>query len=246
MLTGPQVRLVLAMTAAAALVQTLGASFNYILDDMLRALGSSASQSDISRQMPTVGALLVTFVAGTVGQRLGSRRVILTCCGLYALGTALVMWLSDWVDAGSFERLQEMLAKGEAAQAEVDALLADPRLTGGLIVRFGLAACLSVPFWHAPPLVYWQGQGVGQSLFSSTLALWRCRGAFVVYALAWAGVVLAFGAVAALLFSLLGARQLAGMAAMPAALIFSTVFYVSLLFTYEGCFSDSAAAPAAG
>ena len=90
MLTGPQVRLVLAMTAAAALVQTLGASFNYILDDMLRALGSSASQSDISRQMPTVGALLVTFVAGTVGQRLGSRRVILTCCGLYALGSAFV------------------------------------------------------------------------------------------------------------------------------------------------------------
>lgn len=174
------------------------------------------------------------------------RNALLLLCGLYAFGTALVMWLSDWVDAGSFERLQEMLAKGEAAQAEVDALLADPRLTWGLIVRFGLAACLSVPFWHAPPLVYWQGQGVGQSLFSSTLALWRCRGAFVVYALAWAGVVLAFGAVAALLFSLLGARQLAGMAAMPAALIFSTVFYVSLLFTYEGCFSDSAAAPAAG
>lgn len=59
------------------------------------------------------------------------RNALLLLCGLYAFGTALVMWLSDWVDAGSFERLQEMLAKGEAAQAEVDALLADPRLTGG-------------------------------------------------------------------------------------------------------------------
>jgi hypothetical protein len=38
-----------------------------------------------------------------------------------------------------------------------------------------------VPFWHAPGLVHWGSQGVGQALFSSTLAVWRCRGAFVVY-----------------------------------------------------------------
>ncbi len=114
-------------------------------------------------------------------------------------------------------------------------------------MRFGLAALLSVPFWQAPPLVYWQGQGVAQALFSSTLALWRCKGAFAVYALAWSAVIVAFAAVAALLFSLLGARQLAGVVAMPAALVFSTVFYVSLLFTYEGCFSEGEAAlPAAG
>ena len=74
------------MTAAAVMVQTLGASFNYILVDMLRDLGSSGSQSDIARQMPTVGALLVIFVAGALGQRLGSGRVLLTCSGLYVLG----------------------------------------------------------------------------------------------------------------------------------------------------------------
>ncbi len=79
-----------AMTAAAVMVQTLGASFNYILDDMLRDLGSSASQSDFARQMPTIGALLVIFIAGALGQRLGAKRVILTCCGLYALGSGLV------------------------------------------------------------------------------------------------------------------------------------------------------------
>lgn len=116
-----------------------------------------------------------------------------------------------------------------------------------MLVRFGLAALLSVPFWQAPPLVYWQGQGVAQALFSSTLALWRCKGAFAVYALAWFAVIVVFAAIAALLFSLLGARQLAGVVAMPAALVFSTVFYVSLLFTYEGCFSegDASSLPAA-
>lgn len=169
------------------------------------------------------------------------RNPLLLLCGLYALGTALIMLVSDRVDGGTFEQLQVLMAKGEDAQAEVEALLADPRLARGMLVRFGLAALLSVPFWQAPPLVYWQGQGVAQALFSSTLALWRCKGAFAVYALAWFAVIVVFAAIAALLFGLVGARQLAGVVAMPAALVFSTVFYVSLLFTYEGCFSDGPA-----
>lgn len=171
------------------------------------------------------------------------RNVLLALCGLYALATAAVMLFSDWVDGGSFERLQTLLAQGPDAQAELDALLADPRLSWGMIVRFGLAALISVPFWHAPPLVLWQAQGLGQALFSSTLALWRCRAAFAVYALAWTGLILAIGLAGVLVFSLLGAGQLAGIAAMPAALILSTVFYVSLLFTYEGCFSEAATPP---
>ena len=34
-----------------------------------------------------------------------------------------------------------------------------------------------------------------------------------------------------------------GVIAMPAGLMFSTAFYVSLLFTYRGCFEDEAPAP---
>jgi hypothetical protein len=166
------------------------------------------------------------------------RNTLLSLCAAYALGTVLIMSLSEWIDGGAFDRLQVLMAKGDDARAEMEALLADPRLTWGLIARFGLAACLSVPFWHAPALVYWQGQSVGQALFSSTLAMWRCKGAFLMYSLAWVGVIAIFGALVGLLFSLFDARQLAGVIAMPAGLMFSTVFYVSLLFTYEGCFSS--------
>ena len=68
--------------------------------------------------------------------------------------------------------------------------------------------------------------------------MWRCKGAFLMYSLAWVVVIAIFGALVGLLFSLFDARQLAGVIAMPAGLMFSTVFYVSLLFTYEGCFSQ--------
>jgi len=165
------------------------------------------------------------------------RTALLTLCALYALGTVSIMQLAEWIDGGSFERLQMLMAKGEEARAEMEALLADPSLTWGMVTRFGLAGALSIPFWHAPALIHWQGQSVGQSLFSSTLALWRCKGAFFAYSLAWVAVIVVFGVLAALLFTLFDARQLAGLVAMPAGLMFSTVFYVSLLFTYNGCFS---------
>ena len=62
---------------------------------------------------------------------------------------------------------------GEASRDEIAGLLGDARLQGGMMLRFGLAALLAVPFWHAPALALWAGQGVGQSLISSTLACWR-------------------------------------------------------------------------
>jgi hypothetical protein len=177
------------------------------------------------------------FIEPLRGER-SRRNTLLSLCAAYALGTVLIMTVSEWIDGGAFDRLQVLMAKGDEARAEMEALLADPRLMWGLVTRFGLAACLSVPFWHAPALVHWQGQSVGQALFSSTLAMWRCKGAFLMYSLAWVGVIAIFGALVGLLFSLFDARQLAGVIAMPAGLMFSTVFYVSLLFTYEGCFSQ--------
>ena len=193
-------------------------------------LGSRAARDDL----PVHPGLFVAPLRNAA-----RRKPLLTLCAAYALCTMLIMSFSEWVDGGSFDRLQHLMAQGEDAQNELAAVLADPRLGWGLLARFGLAGLLSIPFWHAPALVYWQGQGVAQSLFSSTLAMWRCKGAFLVYSLAWFGVIAVFGALLGLLFTVFDVRQLAGLIAMPAGLLFSTVFYVSLLFTYEGCFDVS-------
>lgn len=173
------------------------------------------------------------------------RRTLLALCGLFALTSAIVMLASDALDGGAFERLQILLAgsRDAAAQKEIDALLAEPGLRNGLLLRLGGTALLSVPFWHAPALVWWQGQGVAQALFSSTLACWRNRGAFLVYGLAWTLTIVVFGVLAGGLFALLGMPGLVSLAAVPAGLMFSTAFYVSLLFTYQGCFGDDAALP---
>jgi hypothetical protein len=167
------------------------------------------------------------------------RRAQWLLCGAYALGTMAVILLSDWVDGGLFDALQREMAQSGAdgrASPALDAILADPRLLQGMVVRLGLAGLLSVPFWYAPALVHWGGQGALQAMFSSTVALWRSRGAFTVYLLGWLAAMVAVGVLVALLAAVTGARQLLGVLTMPIGLVFSAAFYVSLWFSFADTF----------
>jgi hypothetical protein len=167
------------------------------------------------------------------------RRALLLLCVIYGVGALAILLLADAISGNAWDRLQQLMAKGDAAQKEVDALLSEPGVATGIIVLVVFGSLLSVPFWHAPALVHWGGQGVAQSLFSSTVAVWRNKGAFLAYFVAWVLVVLAFGLASALLLGVLGAPQMAGVFGVPAGLVFSAVFYVSVLFTFNDCFGGT-------
>jgi hypothetical protein len=168
-----------------------------------------------------------------------TRMPLLIICGLYALLTALLMVASDAIDGGSFTKLQQLMAqeRTEAVRAQTAALLDEPELLVGLWLRFGGMALLSLPFWFAPALVSWQGQGVAQALFSSTLALWRNKGAYLACVAGFMAVVMVFSAVTGLVFAMLGLPMMAVAAALPAGLIFTSVFYVSLYFGWRDTFA---------
>ncbi len=84
-----QRRIVIAVSVSAVTLLTLTASFNYVLNYMLADLDATDSQSDMIRQIPSIAALLVIFVAGAIGDRLGARRVMLVCCVLFAAGSLI-------------------------------------------------------------------------------------------------------------------------------------------------------------
>lgn len=171
------------------------------------------------------------------------RKALLRLCVFYGLCAVAILLLCDTLSDNAMGRLMALSAKGDSAQAEIDAVLSEPGLSAVALLLVTLGTLLSVPFWHAPALVHWGGQTVGQALFSSTLAVWRSKGAFLTYALAWVGLVFAFAVVSSLLFGALGLRQLASLAALPAGLMFSTVFYVSLLFTFNDSFGAASPEP---
>jgi hypothetical protein len=163
------------------------------------------------------------------------RRAQLMLCLSYAGAALLIGLLSDWVDGGSTRDLQRLIAENADNDTIANAAT-DPRLFWGLATRLGLVALLSVPYWHAPALVHWGGQGVAQALFSSTLALWRNKAAFALNALLWGGLLLAVASSVSLVFGLLGLAQFAPMVLMATGLLLSTVFYASLYFSFVDCF----------
>lgn len=169
-----------------------------------------------------------------------SRRLSMLKLGLvYAAATFAILWLADVVDAGKFDALQVAMANAKTPPDDIRERLLDPQLQAGLAVRLGLASLLSLPFWYAPALIHWGSQTWGKALFFSTLACWRNKGAFAVYGLTWTAVIVLFGVLANIVFALLDQPRLVAMAAMPAALMFSTVFYASLFFTFADCFEQT-------
>jgi hypothetical protein len=84
--------------------------------------------------------------------------------------------------------------------------------------------------------VFWGDQGVAQSLFSSTLACWRNRGAFLVYGVGFGGMVLVASALAGLLVGLVGIGAIATVLTFGISLALIAGFYASLYFTFADCF----------
>jgi len=192
-----------------------------------------ATQRTLQGRLPGPGVFVEPMRAGR------AHRVALVQMGLaYAAVSFGIIWLSDYVDGGKFDALQQAMAGGKDEGTDIVALFADPQMQWGLVLRFGLASLLSLPFWHAPALVHWGDQGMGKALFFSTVACWRNMGAFTVYALAWGGAILLFGVLVDVLAALLQQPQLVALAAVPAGLMFSTVFYASLYLTFSDCFAS--------
>jgi hypothetical protein len=160
---------------------------------------------------------------------------------VYAAAAWLVVAIGSWLDGGAFQEAMGLATRGSDDPQAIGEKLA--ALQFSLLLHAALLSLISVPFWHAPALVHWGGQGVAQSLFSSTVAIWRNKGAFLVYGLAWFGVLMVFGLVVTIVFSLLGMPMMGAMALMPASLIFWTAFYASLWFTFADCFGEEPPAP---
>jgi hypothetical protein len=204
---------------------------------------ANATRAALAGQPVHAGQLIEPLMGGDPAR----RRTLLALCLAFAAASALSMLAADTVDGGAFEQLQVLLAgsRDDDASQKIDALLADPKLMAGLWLRVGLTALISVPYWHAPMLVWWHGQGAAQALFSSTLACWRNKGAFALYFLAWSATVALFGIASGVLLAVVGAPQMLALVALPAGLMFSTAFYVSLYFTFADSFGDEITAPQA-
>jgi len=167
------------------------------------------------------------------------RKTLLVLCAAYGVAAMLILWLADAVSGGVMAELFDAMGQPEVPAERARELLADERLLSAVLLTSALGTLLSMVFWHAPALVHWGGQGAAQSLFSSALAVWRSKWAFVAYGLAWLVLTTVIVGSLTLLLGLLGGRAAMPLLALPAGLFLSTVFYISLIFSFHDSFGGA-------
>ena len=184
-----------------------------------------ATEQAASGKFPMPTVMLVAFRAGQ--QRL---KAMLLLGVLYALSFLAVMAISALVDGGGFAKVY--LANAPITPEVVN----DTDFQTAMWLTTILYVPLSMLFWHAPALVHWHGVPPVKSLFFSAIACWRNLGAFAVYLLAWAGVLLAGAILIVLISSALGGNDLSAAVLMPGALLMAAMFFTSVYFSVKDCF----------
>ena len=139
--TDPSPRgLLLGICLIAASTFIVLASFTYMLPAMLADLGLSSEQGSLAMKVPSLAALLMVFVAGRLGDRLGHRRVILALGTVFIAGCVIVALAQGlaMVAIGLF--LEGVAATG--IQIVVVGLLAaryaEPRARAAAFATFGM------------------------------------------------------------------------------------------------------------
>ncbi|MFZ4623106.1 MAG: BPSS1780 family membrane protein [Rhodoferax sp.] len=193
----------------------------------------AASREAASGKFPMPLMLLTAFRAGP--QKL---RAMLILGALYALGFMVVIGLSYLVDGGAFVG---MYLGGQSPTPE---LMGNASFQSAMWVFIGLHLPLSLLFWHAPALVFWQDLPPVKSMFFSIIACFRNFWAFALFAGLWMMVMVLTVLALTTLATLLDSPNLAGTLLFPALLLVASMFFTSLYFTYRDSFEAPPEHPA--
>ncbi len=217
--------LFMALVSLVSMLPLVGGVLALVLMPAFTAGLMAASQVASEGRFPMPGTLWLALRPGP------NRAPMLHLGALYAAGFLLLMAASMLVDGGLFA---SVYLAGAPIKPE---LVQSDSFQAALWVAMVLYVPLSMLFWHAPALVFWQGVPPVKSLFFSWMGCWRNKGAFLVYSLVWAGVFGAAAVIAMLAASILGDVQMTLSILMPLALLVAAMFFTSMLFTVKDCFS---------
>ena len=137
----------------------------------------------------------------------------------------------------------------------VDVQVLLPALTGDkplgieiikqMYIVLGIVVALYIPIgmlmWFSPILVGWEDMPVTQALFSSWIACWRNRSAFIIYLCIWGALLVAVPLLLSTMFEALNLSEVGSFVIAPISMACMTVLYCSAFATWKNCFSDNVA-----
>jgi MFS family permease len=158
---------------------TVMASFNYMLTPMLADLGLTQAQANVALSIPPIASLLVVFLAGRLGDRLGHRLVLTWMSVGFMAGSAIVV-IAQGLPAIVIGLLIEGIA-ATAIQIVGIGLLSErfpePKARAAAFGTFGMVS----PFiWMCFPVL--TGWVVGEVSWRWVPAIWVACGAVMLIA----------------------------------------------------------------
>ncbi|MDD5031189.1 MAG: BPSS1780 family membrane protein [Rhodoferax sp.] len=220
--------LFMALMSVATLVPLVGLPVAMTLLPAVTLGLMAATREATNGKFPLPLILLTGFRAGPV-----KRRAMLVLGGLYASGFLIALGVSWLVDDGGFANLYL------GGHVPDKGLLESGAFMAAMWTFVGLHLPLSLLFWHAPALVYWQDIAPLKALFFSAVACLRNFWALTVFALVWIGVMVGMVLALTSLASLLNSPTLAGTLLFPMLLLLAAMFFTSLFFTYRDSFEQA-------
>ena len=164
-----------------------------------------------------------------------AARGMLAVMLIYLAAVALLAVCVNAMDGGDTQRwLQAASTPGPDGTPPVIQPMSEASASA---IRFAMLAMtlLSIPMWYVPALVQWGGQGVAQAMFSSLVALWRTKAAFLVFLGGWAVVGFAFNVLLQVLAGLFGLEAVS-LAAITVQMMLSITYFLSLWFGFADTF----------
>lgn len=203
--------------------------------------------------IPVLGPTLVTLLtpafaygimlAGKMAQSGQRVTPILLFSGLSQAGPAnrknLLMLGAGYTACFAVIKLLAYAVLGEQPQVDfTDMQNVDPvamaEFTNFMVSYMAFAALTSIPvillFWYAPVLVVWHNMSPVKALFSSWVAVWRNKSAFVIYGMGWGLLSLAFCSVVIGVLSVIGLPS--GLMGAVNIMVLALVMSVSLMTFY--------------
>jgi len=226
----------MALMSVASMVPLIGLPVAMTLLPAVTLGLMAATREATQGRFPMPLILLIGFRAGPV-----KLRAMLLLGGLYATGFLLALGASYLVDGGSFAHMYL------GGHLPAEDMVQSNAFLGAMWTFIGLHLPLSLTFWHAPALVYWQDIPPLKSMFFSLVACFRNFWALTVFALMWMAVMIGMVTLLLSLSGVFDAPNLLGVMLMPTLLLVASMFFTSLYFTYRDLFeADVPATPSLG
>ena len=169
-------------------------------------------------------------------------RSMLAIMLIYVAAVALLAAWVDAMDGGETRRwLHTVMTPPPDGKPPVMPPISEASLSSVRFMMLGLTL-ISIPLWYAPALVVWGGQRTAQSLFSSVVALWHTKGAFLTFLFGWFIVGIAFDAIVQMLAAVFGIETIS-LAALTGQMILSITYFISMWFGFVDTFEIASPVP---